>query len=523
MRGRTSARRRFGQGGEAEESSIDRGAQQACRRCTVGRNGEGEVSMQLFSTILQINEKLTREAFVRLVIDWNQHSPHPENIIPGIEWDGTYSARLGDENLWLEILEYPKEDIVAVRYEKREPGGAVWDTDYVMNFATRQMGIRLDRSFLAEALDVDQRFSTPYFIKLLIDEGYLVDDGALPISRKPYEIDTDNVDLLAGVVNGESSFRLPVIYISKTERDENPVDVNLLAYKLKGAAHVLVQKGNWSNPSIQAACHSKNEYYGAVGIYFPTAAISHKRLLDRSNSHLLEETMQAVMLYQNSLIVDPLYTWPGVRGAILSDRYEEQKRARAAAEREREQAREDAQMLPLFEDENDALAAQNETLEEQIRELRAANASLEAENRGLRARLASTSSVPVLTFGNEEDLFPGEIRDLVLSVLQKELENMDPACRRADVFRDLLEANHYERITEQRAAEVKRLVSAYDGMDGRMKSTLKDLGLYLESDKNHYKFSYYGDSRYAVVFAKTPSDKAREGKNNAQVIIKRML
>jgi len=40
--------------------------------------------MLLFSTVLQINDLLTEEIFIQNVIEWNQNSPHQENIIPGI-------------------------------------------------------------------------------------------------------------------------------------------------------------------------------------------------------------------------------------------------------------------------------------------------------------------------------------------------------------------------------------------------------------------------------------------------------
>ncbi|MCI6067128.1 MAG: hypothetical protein MR707_02700 [Galactobacillus timonensis] len=57
----------------------------------------------------------------------------------------------------------------------------MWDTDYVMNFNERKMAIRLDRSYYAEALMSSMRFSTPHFITLLIENGYVADDGNLPL------------------------------------------------------------------------------------------------------------------------------------------------------------------------------------------------------------------------------------------------------------------------------------------------------------------------------------------------------
>ena len=50
-----------------------------------------------------------------------------------------------------------------------------------MNFNERKMAIRLDRSYYAESLMSSMRFSTPHFITLLIENGYVADDGNLPL------------------------------------------------------------------------------------------------------------------------------------------------------------------------------------------------------------------------------------------------------------------------------------------------------------------------------------------------------
>ena len=71
--------------------------------------------MLLYSTILDIKNTMTKEAFIRLVIKWNQGSPYKDNIIPGIQWKGEKNIRFGDDNLWLEIIEYRNKNVIAVR------------------------------------------------------------------------------------------------------------------------------------------------------------------------------------------------------------------------------------------------------------------------------------------------------------------------------------------------------------------------------------------------------------------------
>ena len=42
--------------------------------------------MLLFSTILNIDKSLTKDDFLNLVIEWNQKSPHDDNVIPDLDF-----------------------------------------------------------------------------------------------------------------------------------------------------------------------------------------------------------------------------------------------------------------------------------------------------------------------------------------------------------------------------------------------------------------------------------------------------
>lgn len=51
----------------------------------------------------------------------------------------------------------------------------------------------------------------------------------------------ENNYLYTDVMSGKTKYHLPIIYISRTEDDQEPVDAGLLASRLKGVAHVMVQ------------------------------------------------------------------------------------------------------------------------------------------------------------------------------------------------------------------------------------------------------------------------------------------
>jgi len=497
--------------------------------------------MLLFSTVLDITEKLTKERFIRLVIEWNQSSPHEENVIFDMKWNGEHTIHFGNDQLWMDIVEY--QDIIAVRYEKNEADGITWDTDYVMNFKTRKMAVRLDRSYREDAIAVDAAFSSPYFLSLLINKDCLKVDGPYPVSNRPILMNEDNQEELAKIILRKNVCRLPVVYVSKTIHNEDPIDVGALASRLKGVAHIVVQEDKEQNSVFREMCESQNEYYGAIGIYYPTQAAGHVRFLSHDDTGmdpiLFRRVLRSVIQYSNAQQIDPLYTWQGVNNEILRNNLSWQIEKRNAAELARQRAEQETEQLLDSRDEeekrirktaiDDAKAEANKILDgfdedlkrlqKQIENLTHENERLQYENQGLRSKLDSSEAKPLLYTGDEYDYYPGEIKDLILAVLSDARANLPEKCRRLDIINDIISNNQYEGISEKKAEEVKRLLKNYDGMTPKLQQNLEALGFVFSEDTKHYKVTYYGDERYQTVYGKTPSD-VRSGKNNAATTVK---
>ena len=493
--------------------------------------------MLLFSTILDINEKLTYEKFFELIVFWNDNQYYEENKIAELKWTGEFGKKFGNPNLWISFEKY--ESTVAVRYEKRTQDGVIWDTDYVMNFRNMKMAIRLERSYSDDVPVVDAAFSSPYFITHLIDKGYLKKDNDLAIQRDPTYVNDGNIDLLASVISGTSRYRFPVIYVSKTFSNEDPVDVKMLAKRLRGMAHVLVQEDVALNKAIQNACSGKNEYKGAIGIYLPGQSAGHKTLMYRRevgpDPMLLDKVIQIVLRYCNSHAAEPLLTWQGISNAQLIESLGRQQKAREEFEakfRESEEKRKNIEAdlseegERLYEEaqrrarnEADELLAvfdeEQEKLRKQLDDLTSANNALLVENERLRNKISDADSMPLLFRGTEDDFYAGEVKDLILSTLEKALDTIPDNTRRMDVVRDIVDSNGYERISESKAEEIKRLLKNYDGMSSKTRQALKDLGFEITEDGKHYKVTYHGDGRYQMAYSKTPSD-VRTGKNMVQ-------
>ena len=476
--------------------------------------------MLLYSTLLKIKDTLTKEAFIDLIIEWNQNNPHEENVIKGIAWNGGKNSRFGDERLWLEIIEYTNKNIVAVRYEKVTDDGVTWDTDYILNFDEMKMSIQLDRSYREDVLVTNAIFSTPLFISFLIDHDYLQEDGELKVGKRPIEITGDNLDLFAAAISGRTHSQLPIVFVSKTATNKEPVDVSLLASKLKGAAHVMVQENRETNKDIRIICNEENDYNGAIGIYYPNKTLGHRRCKYREvpgiEKNLLDRVVSYVFQYGNLQKINTLYTWQGVNNAILNARLSRQMEERQKAEKAMAEAQNEVSDVYAELDE------ELQDLQKKVKDLTKINEALMSENQGLMAKLSKNEKTPVLYMGEEEDLYHGEIKDFILSSLSEVSSKSGKATRKKDVLDDIVASNNYQHLAENKKQQLKQTLKGYKSLNSAIKQELIDLGFEFMDDKNHYKLIYNGDTRYQIILAKTPSDN-RTGDNTIGTISKKVF
>lgn len=465
--------------------------------------------MLLYSALLRFKDSFTPAVFLSLVAEWNQKSPHDENIVSGFEWNGEHTYKFGTEDLWIESVEYKEKNIIAVRYEKKEADGTVWDTDYIADFTKKKIAVQLDRSYTEGASMENLQFSTPYFVKMLIDGKYIEDDSGISMDIKPVFICSSNIGLLADVVNGKKEYQYPIVYVSKTEMGDLPVDVGKLCYDLKGVAHVFQEDSRLLDSKIRSACHSSNEYNGGIGIYFPRRG-KHRRFLYHGKSNYdfrqMENVRKTVLEYANIQKNDSLFTWHGVNAVLMKD-------YRSSTEKEMTDAYKDMEKL----------MQENERLTEKLRSLGLTIESLKAENRGLHEKLQKMERAPLVYSGDETDLFEGEIHDLVMDILVEELRRgTNKNSRREHVLKDLLENNEYQHLLEKKREKIQKIFRNYTRMTASLRQEIRDLGFDITEDGKHYKLVYCGDERYWTTIAKTGSDY-REGKNIAATIVREML
>ena len=129
----------------------------------------------------------------------------------------------------------------------------------------------------------------------------------------------------------------------------------------------------------------------------------------------------------------------------------------------------------------------------------------------------------ILLRGEEKDLYPHEVRDLVLDMLADYKKLCAPNSRREHVIQDLLEANHFNNSIRKRREELKHKIRTYRKMDSSFESYLRSIGFHVTGKGKHYKWTYFDDPRYVITAGKTISDGWCAGLNIYSVIERLML
>ena len=108
-------------------------------------------------------------------------------------------------------------------------------------------------------------------------------------------------------------------------------------------------------------------------------------------------------------------------------------------------------------------------MQQKLDELTRTNETLMIENSVMRAKMNSTEALPILYQGNEEDFYPDEIQDMILSILEEAFSNTESKTRRADILSDIIENNKYQHLSEKRKQKVKAIFKGYKNLSSAIK------------------------------------------------------
>lgn len=468
--------------------------------------------MQIYSAIFPVKESLSQDDLINLVIEWNQGSPH--NKISNLNWDGKKrNIKFEDGNLSLAIEEIRTYNTIAIRFHQFDENNIIWNTDIVVNFNTHIFSIKIDRETTADTIGFIPQFKTPILVNMLLERDFIGMDNDLEISAKEIPIKKDNYKVIENIICRNTVYSMPVIYVTKSW-GRYPLRVHTLAYRLRGVAHVLIEEDADVCKFLKDSCRGMNSHHGSIGIYYPGSSAPYKIITPRryegQEETLIDRIVNMVCRYMNQQARDKMMTWEGVQNELLKLRYVSATEKKAKAENE---------VSEVYENFSDELEEKERTIEELNNRVMA----LQAENQGLRAKYEQVSEIPLIYYGEEDELYEGEIKDHILETLQKQMQQVKKGTRKELILQDILESNELTGALEEKRAEIKRILKGYTKVGDSLKRDLKAYGFIITKDGGHYKLTYKGDSRYLFTMASSGSDSQRGGENLIGDIIRDML
>lgn len=463
--------------------------------------------MITYTTKFPVNDSLTKEEFIKTVIKWNQGSQHDK--IDGVEWDGeNHNLKWEQDRISLEFQEVDTDEIIASRLRKEDEHG-IWTTDFVLNVEKRYLSVSVAMVTTEFTTDFAPTFYPPYFVKLIVYSGYSGTDSTLYVSQKAH-LATECNDLISKVCCKEVKMLLPIVYITRSKDTPSELNVDDLAFRLQGVAHVIYEPEDYDQ-KLCLDIDDENVYENKAFIFYPSSQkqVDFIDCTEKNKDYVENHIINAVYSYMIQRVRKNIDTWDGILNEQLHLKNIELLKSKTTVEEENDYLYEEfGEQLKKMEDTNAKL---NNEIQR-----------LTAEVQGLRMKFSDRSQVSVIVAGEEKDLYEGEIKEIILEILEEYKKSCYEGSRRQHVIDDILQCNEYKHLPGKKREILKKALKGYRSLNGSLKNELEALGIEITSDGKHYKWSYFGDSRYVVTAAKTSSD-ARSGMNLSAIMEKLML
>lgn len=466
--------------------------------------------MDLFISKIKLKEEITQEDVWQLIVSWLKGSQH-YGISEVQHFSGEYSEQiLNSKKLSVLSTNFNNENILACRFCNEEDNNT-WYTSIIFSDKNNDKSICIKLSCESNNYSVMlPKLHKPHIIKMLFEEGYCYDKGIFPIIDRPILLkDKDyDVDLCARILEGKVKTDLPVVFVSyDTYVPGYDVDIDQLAIKLSGVAHVLVEPNKEFTKQLRIKSNDRNPYNGYIGIYFPLTdyheIISYREhfkngILDKQSfENSVRYTAQRAAI-NHANIFD--WSW----NKLIVELH------KSKIKTESENAAKSKQELDAY---ISAFDAENEQLKEQIgflrKELDDKNATLE-----LLKRKHSDNNA-ILLEHKIDSYFIDEIRDCILSVLKYSLSKIQKGSRRYEILKNIIDNNELTCFGKQLYQKIEEALK--DKSLPQRRKKLEDCGFELE--KGSHDKLFFHDKKYSLTLAGSPSDY-RGGQNSLSDILK---
>jgi hypothetical protein len=463
-----------------------------------------------FATEFPVDGSHQASTFLDAVKEWLGGSPHTKFTRAELDKIGGEPEVIAQNDFekfrTLNIQMDSYNEAVAVEYTRNE-NDLEWITTITFSRQPNDtwIGVRVSCESLRPTIDLP-RAKKPIIVQKLMEKLGGGFDGPFAVTRAPILLKNDNIGLATRAIWGELQCHLPIVYVSAAFNGGHTVNVNSLALRLSGMAHILVEPNRAFSRRLKIETRSENAYGGAIGIYWPDGGGS--RWLSFGRDLRSSEALQRAIFDEVVISLANRRALARCTLAVI-----QQAGSRKALDLLKASGSQEIQKyVDAFDGELEAKDIQLQESDREVHRLKSIIRKYESQ--------PQMSSELNLATGKEQDFHPGEIREIILEALST--SNVIEGSRRDHVISEILSSNVRTTELTERREKLKKLLRDYRSMDGRTRRDLEEFGFSILEDGKHFKLTYLGDARYTFSLSKSGGDN-RGGLNLVSDISKQLF
>jgi hypothetical protein len=468
--------------------------------------------MLVWSTQFPILPNRTADDLLRLCQKWLIGSPHSEWIdaeVPPIPNDDIVAISKNSHCIAIAKIRIGSEVYSGFRHQWQDEDRRDWATEIIgWHSANRFLvGIHLHCSTADTGIPLP-RPKKPYIVKQILEEMGGDIDGDFPVCDEPRGLAESEIDTAVRLMLGETDHYLTVIYASSTWKNSPPFDSQKLAKWSAGMAHVVVEPSRQFSLVLANRVGRINPYQGAVSIFWPRGSGRATRFFPYEYRDEIKYASDVANTVRKALAgrrPDFHCTWDYLRELIARQKIEVLRQDGKTHLEE---------YICAFDEELKLTKKRLEDAEDEIGRLKTELVD--------RSRGSQIYRDGLLAFGAEQDLFPGEHKDVVARALKIAFDHVQPDGRLRDVLESLIKANPPTGESGKIEEEIKSILGNCTDAGKRERRALEDLGFSITEEGRHLKLMFRGDDRYTFAMSKTGSDW-RGMKNWVSDVTKRLF
>lgn len=473
--------------------------------------------MTVFASEFPANADIDSSRFAAAILAWVR-GIQKSDVLTEIDGKEIY-----DDDVWLESpsgeelavksYEDDKHTVFGVRHELPDKEGRRWRTEAVYTCFEGQGYLRVRGQCVATDPNAQILMpQKPHFITQSIEDGWGSIDGTFKVQSTPHYFTEDEIDTALGIFSGSASRFLPVVYVSRGNDNQLPLDVRFLAKKLSGVAHVVVEPNRAFSFKLKTTAQGENPYAGATALFAPGGkqlVRLFKRSDDNGGRKLAQFLVQHASRYMSGLAAKCGWEWQHIQEA--QSRNLREKVIEAASDE--------------LEEYMEAFDAEIRAKDEQIKNLKELLELAKADQAAGETDLAELVSRPLCSKIGDQ-IYDGEFSDRLRLFLSTKLSTTpkEVDARTEEFCRRYLKHTLFTGRSGALVAQIKTASRDGKRMPKELGALLEGIGYQKSQDGKHLKFTP-PDGLFGVVqetLPSTPSDSQRGGKNRGLEVIRHL-